>query len=36
MNRIFFVLLETWSLAGICLVMLVRRHRLRLEAGFVW
>jgi len=36
MNNIFLLLLETWSLAGVCLVMLVRRHRLRLGAVYVW
>ena len=36
MTRTVFALLEMWNIAGICLVLLVRRRRLRLEAGFVW
>jgi hypothetical protein len=36
MNKTFLVLLEIWNMAGVCLVLLVRRHRKRLEAGYVW
>jgi hypothetical protein len=36
MNHIFLSLLLMWDLAGVCLVLLMRRHRLRHEAGFAW
>jgi hypothetical protein len=35
MDHNFFSLL-LWNLAGICLVLVLRRHRLRLRAGFAW
>jgi hypothetical protein len=36
MNHTFLSLLLMWDLSGVCLVLLMRRHRLRHEAGFVW
>jgi hypothetical protein len=36
MNHKFLALLLIWDMSGVCLVLLMRRHRLRLEAGFVW
>jgi hypothetical protein len=36
MNQNFYSLLGMWAMSGVCLVLLMRRHRLRLEAGFVW
>jgi hypothetical protein len=36
MDRVFFALLELWNMAGVCLVLLIRRHRKRLEAGYLW
>jgi hypothetical protein len=36
MNHNFLWLLLMWDLSGICLVLLMRRHRLRHEAGFAW
>jgi hypothetical protein len=36
MNQNFYSLLLMWATSGVCLVLLMRRHRLRLEAGFVW
>jgi hypothetical protein len=36
MNSLFSSLLLMWNMAGISLVLLMRRHRLRLNVGFVW
>jgi len=36
MSQTFRLMLLTWNVAGIFLVLVVRRHRLRLDAGFIW
>jgi hypothetical protein len=36
MNHNFFSQVLMWATSGICLVLLMRRHRLRLDADFVW
>jgi hypothetical protein len=36
MNPNFPSLLLLWSMTGIFLVLLMRRHRMRLNAAFAW
>jgi hypothetical protein len=36
MNHNFFVMLLLWATSGVCLVLLMRRHRRRMDAGFDW
>jgi len=36
MNFLFFSQMLMWNVAGIFLVLVLRRHRMRLAASFAW